>query len=55
MSSFIRYKDMAWAQNVEMSHVTLTTPTWRTVGPSHREANSSRFKLGSRVQLVYRI
>ena len=31
MSSFIRSRDMAWAQDVEMSHVTLTTPTWGKV------------------------
>jgi len=28
MSSFICSKDMAWAQDIEMGHVTLTTPTW---------------------------
>jgi len=28
MSSFIRSRNMAWAQNVEMGHVTVTTPTW---------------------------
>ena len=26
MSSFIRSRDMAWARNVEMGHVTLTRP-----------------------------
>jgi len=40
MSSFIRSKDMASAQNIEMSHVTLTTPTWGTV--SHEKANTLR-------------
>jgi len=47
MSSFIRSKDMAWAQNVEMGHVTLTMPTWGTI--SHHKANTSRG------QLVYEI
>jgi len=40
MSSFIRSKEMARAQNVEMGHVTLTTPTWEI--SSHHKANTSR-------------
>jgi len=47
MSSFIRSRDMAWARNVEMSHVTLTTPTGGTV--SHQKANTTRG------QLVYKM
>ena len=47
MSSCISSKDMAWAQNVEMGHVTLTMPTWGTI--SHHKANTSRG------QLVYEI
>ena len=31
ISSFIVSKDIAWAHNIEMSHVTLTTPTWGIV------------------------
>jgi len=46
-ASYISSKDMAWAQNVEMGHVTLTMPTWGTI--SHHKANTSRG------QLVYEI
>jgi len=47
MSSFIRPKDMAWAPKLEMSHVTLTTPTWRIV--RHHKTSTSRD------QVVYEI
>jgi len=34
---------MAWAYNVEMGHVTLTTPTWGIV--RHHKTNTLRGKL----------
>jgi len=43
MSSFIRSKDMAWPQNVEMDHMTLTKPTWGIV--RDHKANTSRGQL----------
>jgi len=40
VSSFIRSKDMAWAEkNVKMGYVTLATSTWGTV--SQHKANTS--------------
>jgi len=47
MASFIRSNDMAWAQNVEMGHVTLTTPTWGTV--SHHKAKNARDQLVKKI------
>jgi len=47
VSSFMRSKDIAWAKNVEMGHMTLATPTWEIV--SHHKANISHG------QLVYKI
>ena len=49
MSSFIRSKDIAWAPNVDMGHVTLTTPTWGTV--SHEKANTSRGRLVYKIEV----
>jgi len=43
--SFICFKDMTRAPNVEMSHITLTTPTWGTV--SHHKANNSHGQLNN--------
>jgi len=41
MSSFISSKDMVLApKNVEIGHVTLTTPTWGII--SRHKANTSR-------------
>ena len=51
MTSFIRYKDLAWAQNVEMGHVTLTTPTWEIV--THYKAKTSRGQLVYEIWSVY--
>jgi len=45
--SFIRSKDMAWAKNAEMGHVTLATPTWGVV--SHHKANTSRGQLVQKI------
>jgi len=39
MSSFIRSKDGLGQKNVEMGHVTMTTPNWGIV--RHHQANTS--------------
>ena len=36
MSSFIRSKDMAWPKNVEMGHVTMTTPNWEILHAANK-------------------
>jgi len=44
MSSFIRSKDMVWdPQDMEIGHMTLTTPTWGIV--SRHKANTLRGQL----------
>jgi len=47
MPSFISSKDQSGPKNVEIGHVTLTTPTWGII--RHHKANTSRS------QLVYEI
>ena len=39
MCSFIRSKDVVWAQNVGVGHVTLTTPTWGSQASQDHAAN----------------
>jgi len=48
VSSFIHSKDMAWAKNVEMVHVTLATPTRGIV--SQQKANTSHSQLVPGIQ-----